>query len=89
MAYYDIAQLGRDTQFLDRVAACYAVESAGKDDAVDPPLWATQRSWVVAAQPGFGDAYAYALANGNEAPGKDAAVITDAQLLAAVQSLLS
>jgi hypothetical protein len=42
----------------------------------------------MAAQPGFGDAYAYALANGNPAPGKDDTVITDEQILSAVQSIL-
>jgi hypothetical protein len=84
MAFFDIATLRSDADFLARVAACYAVENRLGED---PALWAQQHSWDLAAQPGFGDAYAYALANGNEHPGRDAAVITDGQILSAVQAI--
>jgi hypothetical protein len=92
MAYYDVAQLSRDTAFLDRCAACFATEETeniGKPEWVDPPLWATQHGWAMASAPGFGDAYAYAIASGNENPGKDPSVITDAQILSAVQYIMT
>lgn len=91
MAYYDTARLKTDTEFLERSAACYATEqdpAAGGVYLVDPDLWATRNAWAMASQPGFGDAYASALVAGNEHPGSDPAVITDAQVLSAVQSLI-
>lgn len=84
MAYFDIALLTQDADFAQRVAACYATEGGG----IDPASWAAQHAWDIAAQPGFGDAYASALAGGVERPGKDPAVISDAQILSAVQPLL-
>lgn len=91
MAYYDISRLRVDSEFLDRVAACYSTEAV-PDSAgvypVDPALWATQNAWVMSAAPGFGDAYAYAINAGNPHPGSDPAVITDAQILSAVQPLI-
>lgn len=87
MTYFDVSQLAADTYFLSRVAACYAIETL--DGGHDNPYgWASQHAWDMAAQPGFGDAYAYALANDNPEPGKDTAVITEGQILSAVQSLL-
>lgn len=87
MAYYDVALLRLDTQFLQRVAACYATETPlGTGD--DPDVWANVHGWDVAAQPGFGDAYASALAAGVVNPGSDPSVISDAQLLSAVQAIM-
>lgn len=88
MAYYDIFLLSGDSEFLGRVAASYATETP-LGDGVDPPLWATQHAWDVAAAPGFGDAYASALASGNEHPGSDASVITDGMILSAVQAIMA
>jgi hypothetical protein len=88
MAYYDIALLHSDQDFLNRVAACYSQETTF-DRELNPDVWVGQHSWDLAAAPGFGDAYAYALANENQAPGKDPSVITDGQILAAVQAILT
>ena len=52
-------------------------------------MWATEHIWRVAASPGFADAYQYALNTNVERPGNDPAVITDAQILATVQYMLS
>jgi cytochrome c5 len=87
VSYYDVSQLSTDTAFISRCSACYAIESAGAPGAKNPSQWAMENCWALAAQPGFGDAYGYAIANGNTEPGKDPAVITDAQILAAVQSI--
>lgn len=91
MAYYDVAVLSEDNNFRLRVAACYAVETADYpiQGRVDPVSWGSDYAWLMAAQPGFGDAYAYAVVNENPEPGRDPAVITDGQILSAVQALMS
>jgi hypothetical protein len=88
MAYSDIALLSSDVDFYARTAAAYAVESLNDPAGIAANQWAQQHSWDMAAQPGFGEAYAYAVATGVERPGNDPAVITDGQILAAVQSLI-
>lgn len=88
MAYTDIAALQQDADFAFRVMAAYAVETLAEEDAIDPASWQSVHSWDMAAQPGFGDAYASAIAGGVPDPGKDPAVISDAQILAAMQTLL-
>ena len=82
MAYSDQALLSVDDDFLNRIAACAAVEVP--DDLPQP--WASAHIWRIAASPGFADAYASALAGGVPRPGNDPAVISDAQILAAVQA---
>lgn len=85
MSYSDQALLSRDADFMFRLAACSATEIAlGDTQATD---WAMAHQWQVSAAPGFADAYASALAAGVERPGNDPAVISDAQLLAAVQAM--
>lgn len=85
MAYSDQATLSRDGDFAQRLAACGAVEV--DDAAGDPLAWASTHQWEVAASPGFADAYGSALVNGVERPGWDASVISDGQILSAVQTL--
>jgi hypothetical protein len=82
MAYSDQALLSRDQDFIDRLAACAATEVPGKD----PQEWARDNVWTIAASPGFADAYASAIAADVPRPGKDPAVISDAQILSAVQA---
>lgn len=67
-----------------RVIACAALEGLAS-----PVQWAVDHSWPLAAQPGWGAAYASALESNNLNPGKDEAVITDSMILAAVQSIRS
>ena len=85
MAYYDVALLRQDAQFRQRVSACYATE---RPDSEYPDSWAASHAWDMAAQPGFGDAYASALAAEVPNPGADPSVISDAQILSAVQPML-
>lgn len=85
MAYYDLSLLSDDQDFLRRAAAAYSTQAGAEPDAW---AWAYDQRWPLAAQPGFADAYASALAGGVEFPGRDPAVITDPQILAAVQGLL-
>jgi len=88
MAYADIAALQQDADFAVRVSACYAVETLTIDAGPDPGSWQAMHSWDMAAQPGFGDAYASAIAGGVPDPGNNPAVISDAMILSGVQSLL-
>ena len=88
MAYADIAALQQDTYFAYRVMAAYATETLNVADATDPGSWQAMHSWDMASQPGFGDAYASAVAGEVPNPGNDPAVITDGMILSAVQSLL-
>lgn len=87
MSYASQALLSADGHFRSRVASCYAVEQP--TSAVHPTVWADQNQWQLAAAPGFADAYQYALDTGVVDPGNDPAVITDQQILAAVQARLA
>lgn len=82
MAYSDIALLSSDNDFILRTRACAATEGAP-----DPVAWTTQYQWQMAAVPGFGDKYASALAGGVPRPGNDPSVISDGDILSAVQAL--
>lgn len=85
MGYWETSQLARDSDFQSRIAACYGTETL----AQDPESWSVLHQWQIASAPGFGDAYTYAINSGNPAPGKDPSVITDAQILSAVQFILT
>jgi hypothetical protein len=87
MAYHDVALLSNDADFIARTAAAYATETLA-DDTANPSQWASEHAWDVAAQPGFGDAYASAIAGSVPNPGRDPAVISDAQLLSAIQPMI-
>lgn len=88
MAYSDVAALAADRDFALRTVACVAIETSGQNgNPVDPGSWQAQHSWDMAAMPGFGEAYASALAGNVENPGKDQSVISDLQILSAVQSI--
>ncbi|WP_336651619.1 MULTISPECIES: hypothetical protein [unclassified Leucobacter] len=82
MAYWDQADLADDGDLRRRVTACAAMEGVP-----DPDGWAYQNRWVLSAQPGWVEAYAYARSAGTGAAGRDPAVVTDGMILAAVQSL--
>lgn len=86
MSYTSQAQLSTDPHFQVRIAACAAVEVPKTHQ---PQQWATDHVWWVAASPGFADSYEYALNTDVVDPGKDPAVITDAQILATVQALVA
>lgn len=84
MAYSDIAMLAADNDFILRTTAC-----ASTEQIVDPRQWAIDHQWEMAGIPGFGDAYASAIAGGVERPGNDQSVISDNQILSAVQFLVA
>lgn len=86
MAFFDISLLAADSDFNNRIAACAQTEGLVTESA---PQWASDHAWQLAASPGFGDAYASAIVAGIPNPGRDQSVISDAQILAAVQALPS
>ena len=90
MAYSDIAALQQDADFARRTTAAYATETLGTG-GVDPASWQAMHAWDMAAQPGFGDAYASALAADPpvERPGNDPGVITDGMILSAIQGIMA
>lgn len=82
MAFSDIALLSSDSDFIMRTRACVTTEGEA-----DPIAWANAHQWQMAASPGFGNAYASAIVNGVVRPGNDPAVISDADILSAVQAI--
>ena len=83
VSYSAQAQLSGDPDFVSRVSASAAVEVPPPEH---PVTWAREHIWRVAAAPGFADAYESALAGNVSRPGNDPAVISDAQILSAVQA---
>lgn len=86
MSYSSQAQLSNDSDFIQRTAAAAAVEVPKTHQ---PQQWAVDHIWWMAASPGFADAYESALAGSVDRPGNDPAVISDAQILSAIQALLA
>lgn len=82
MAYSDVALLATDQDFMNRTRAAVAAE--GEDDV---NVWVQNHQWQMASAPGFGDAYASALAGSVENPGNDPSVISDSMILSAVQAI--
>ncbi len=82
MAYEDVSKLAHDGNLRERLIAAAAMEGIA-----DPEQWVDGKRWDFAAQPGWADAYASAIASFIDMPGLRAGVISDAQILSAVQAL--
>jgi hypothetical protein len=82
MAYYDVSLLSADNDFLSRCTACVTVEGVE-----DPKAWVLDHQWQLASTPTFGEKYGYAVATGIVNPGRDPSVISDPEILSAVQFL--
>ena len=81
MSYWDISQMSADLDLTSRVAAC-----AAQEGIPDPRQWAADRMLNIAAAPGWGEAWASAIAGGDQYPGRNPAVITDPMILSEVQA---
>lgn len=84
MGYYEQSLLSQDQDFLDRVSASAAIEKP--DPEMHPVDWANAHIWAIAAAPGFAESYTYAIATEVPNPGRDRTVISDEQILAAIQA---
>lgn len=91
MAYLDVANMTRDTSLVLRLSAAAAQEQVNGAllEPDDPEAWAQEHRWELAAAPGWGDAWASAVAAGNEDPGADPGVITDGMILSEVQAVIA
>jgi hypothetical protein len=83
MSYNDVAAMAQDGALQRRIRAAAEQENVQPDAGV----WATGAAWKFASQPGWADAWASAVAASNPDPGSDPSVITDAEILSAVQAL--
>jgi hypothetical protein len=83
-SYADIAAAAQSASLNQRETACAAQQGAPGD----PYQWVVAHRYQLASQPGWGAAWASAVAADNPDPGADPAVITDAQILSAVQAIL-
>ncbi len=86
MSYNAIAAAAQDADLKRRVAACFAQETTGPEQ---PPALAELHMWRIVANGPIADAYSYAVAANVPNPGKDEAVVTDANILAAVQAIVA
>jgi hypothetical protein len=91
MGYKAVSDAARDTDLQYRIAGCIATQTgyslpAGVSD--NPLAVASHIMWKCAGQPGWGDAYAYAVFTNVPNPGLDEGVITDGMILSAVQAVL-
>ena len=80
MSYHSGWSLANDQDFMNRVGFCSEVEGFGFE-------WGIDNRMSVAASPGFADAYESAVISEVPSPGKDQAVISDAMILSAVQTV--
>ena len=96
-SYLSIAAIANDEFMRERMVACVTQQQhlgsidIGLPNTAVPynaQAWVESNSYLWAASPDWGAAWDSALAGGNEAPGKDPAVITDGQILSTVQALL-
>jgi len=88
VTYTAIDQIASSPSLLNRVAAAAADEGEG-----DPTGWADRHKWALAVQPGWADAWQYALDNQTDDDNPDTGVrpgvINDSMILAAVQSIMA
>lgn len=86
MSYNSIAAAAQDADLKLRVAACFAQETDGPDQ---PEALAALHMWRIVANGPIADAYSYAVAADVPNPGKDEAVVTDANILDAVTAIVA
>ena len=86
MSYNHIADAAQDSDLRRRVAACFAQQTTGTEQ---PEALASVHMWRIVANSTIADAYSYAVAANVPNPGKDEAVVTDANILAAVEAIVA
>ena len=97
-SYLSISAIANDNDMTERVRASATQQWVlGNAPAISadpinqgafaPLAWTDANRYVWAASPGWGAAWDSALAGGDENPGRDPAVISDAMILSTVQAL--
>lgn len=90
MAYTDIHKMTQSMSLRGRIAAAASVEanSGAVMDEPDADNWAHKHRYEMCSAPGWGDAWASAVASNNPDPGADASVITDSMILSQTQAVM-
>lgn len=88
MSYATQSQLAQDQDFVNRCNACAAKE-INPASPTNPLSYVATNIWALAAAPGFDAAYESAIAAGIGRPGWEPSVISDGQILSAMQALLA
>lgn len=88
MAYKDIIEMANSSSLIARVVACAAGEGIE-----NPSQWVSQRTWKIASSPGWANQWSYAVdtatVNVNPDTGARSDVISDANILSAVQAIVA
>lgn len=86
MSLSSIAEMAASKSLLTRIAAC-----AAQQGEFGPMVWASGNIWEIVSSPGWGDKWQFAAdnwqVNANPDVGARTDVISDADILAAVQAL--
>lgn len=82
MTYADDAAMRQDSDLRSRLVSC-----ATQEGIDTPESWVNEHLGALAASPGWSDKWASGKAVRQHTVGNDPAVISDADILAAVQSL--
>jgi len=88
MSYATQSLLAQDLDFIHRCNAA-AAEEIPPASPTNPLWYVSTYIWNLAASPGFDAAYDSAIAGGIARPGWEASVISDGQILSAMQALLA
>lgn len=88
MSYATQSLLAQDQDFTARCYSCASVEIPVASET-NPLAYVQENIWRLAASPGFDEKYDSAIASGIARPGWESTVITDADILSAMQALLS
>ena len=82
--YNSVADMAEDLALNRRLTAAVA-----KEGILDPKGWLYPRNWQVVSAPGWDAKWDSAVAGGVSNPGADEAVITDGDILSAVQAVIA
>lgn len=90
-SYVAISEIASDAWMGERLRACASQESHQNGTPADPIQWVADNRYVWASSPTWGEKWDYAKATHegdiDYQPGRDPAVITDADILTTVQGL--
>jgi hypothetical protein len=90
-SYVAISEIAADAWMGERLRAAASQQAHLGNPPADPIQWVTDNRYVWASSPTWGEKWDYAKATHSDEhdyqPGRDSAVITDADILATVQAL--
>jgi len=90
-SFVAIAEIAADAWMGERMRACASQQSHLNGIPPDPIQWVSDLRYIWASSPTWGEKWDYAKATHPDdpeyQPGRDSAVITDADILTAVQTL--